>query len=91
MDSAVQERAGHRGQSLYVGSGTTAFTAATHSGGIPWTTIQIHADTVFTTISDLALNANSTAREGDTFPAGQILTGQFTAVTRASGRYTLHR
>jgi hypothetical protein len=85
---ATNEQAGHKGE-LYVGSGTTAFTAVDHNGGEPWSLLVVYEDTVFTTLTNLKLHASSTTKEGVTIKAG-VYPGQYTAATRSSGSFSLY-
>lgn len=68
----------------YLESGTTAHTVS--SLGKPIFAIGIVADTVFATLT--GLDGDSLA--GVTFTAGQIIYGNFTAVTLTSGTVILY-
>lgn len=72
-------------------TGTTALTAAAHSG--PWKSIQVLADTVFATLTDTdaAADGDEDVMTGFTVPAGQILYGRFTAVTLTSGKVRMYQ
>lgn len=65
-------------------TGVTNFNDTTVRTG-NWFAIQIIADVIFTTITEVSAEGTADMASGITYPAGIILYGHFTAITLASG------
>lgn len=65
---------------------TKLVTDTTAQTGLACFAVQIVADTVFSTLTGMT----GASVSGITFPAGQILYGNFSAVTLASGKVILY-
>lgn len=84
---AVDFRPGHRGNSMV--TDTVARAAATADG--PWSEIYVVAEATFETLTDRDEHGSSNGKTGFAWPAGSILTGDFTAVKLTSGKVCLYK